>query len=150
MDAPGRKTIHDAIVRLSDGDLVAYIRRIDLRTKMAAGQAAYNQLPSVTIANSMISTPTYLQRVRAEYDHHDTAAAQIEEQGQVLHRTRNRRKTLKPSIAAAWLTASAHSDASGWSARNACHRLAAVVPTSFWVFILFTLCNTYLIKIIIY
>lgn len=64
----------EPMVRLSEGDLVAYIRRADIRTKMAAGQAAYNELPSVGIAMSMISTPSYLLRVRAEYDHHDTAA----------------------------------------------------------------------------
>jgi hypothetical protein len=64
----------EPLVRLSDGDQVAYIKRIDVRTKMAAGQSAYNSLPSVGIANSMISTATYLMRVRAEYDHHDTAA----------------------------------------------------------------------------
>ena len=62
------------LVRLSEGDLQVYIRRIDLRTKMAAGQSAYNELPSVGVAFSQIKTPTYLQRVRAEYDHHDTAA----------------------------------------------------------------------------
>ena len=60
--------------RLGEGDLVVYLRRIDIRTKMAAGQAAYNQLPSVSTAMSMVSTATYLMRVRAEYDHHDTAA----------------------------------------------------------------------------
>ena len=64
----------DLMTRLSDGDLLAYIRRIDIRTRMAAGQAAYNELPSVSIALSQLSTPTYLMRVRAEYDHHDTAA----------------------------------------------------------------------------
>lgn len=64
----------EPMVRLSDGDLAVYIKRIDLRTKMAAGQAAYNQLPSVSVALSQISTPTYLYRVRAEYDHHDTSA----------------------------------------------------------------------------
>jgi hypothetical protein len=64
----------EPLVRLADGDLVAYIKRIDLRTKMAAGQSAYNELPSVSTAMSMISTATYLLRVRAEYDHHDTAA----------------------------------------------------------------------------
>lgn len=64
----------DLAVRLSDGDLVAYIKRADIRTKMAAGQAAYNSLPSVSIAMSQMSTPTYLMRVRAEYDHHDTTA----------------------------------------------------------------------------
>ena len=60
--------------RLAEGDLYAYIKRIDLRNKVAAGQAAYNLLPSVSVALSMISTPSYLLRVRAEYDHHDTAA----------------------------------------------------------------------------
>ena len=64
----------EPLVRLSDGDLVAYIRRADIRTRMAAGQQAANQLPSVGIAMSMVSTATYLIRVRAEYDHHDTAA----------------------------------------------------------------------------
>jgi hypothetical protein len=60
--------------RLADGDLYAYIKRVDLRTKVASGQSAYNLLPSVSTALSMISTPSYLLRVRAEYDHHDTAA----------------------------------------------------------------------------
>lgn len=62
------------LTRLGDGDLQVYINRIDVRTKAAGGQAAYNQLPSCSVAMSQISTPTYLLRVRAEYDHHDTAA----------------------------------------------------------------------------
>ena len=62
------------LIRLADGDLYAYIKRVDLRTRMAAGQSAYNQLPGVNFALSQISAPTYLLRVRAEYDHHDTAA----------------------------------------------------------------------------
>ncbi len=62
------------LVRLSDGDLFAYIKRVDVRTRMAAGQSAYNQLPGVAFSLSQISAPTYLLRVRAEYDHHDTAA----------------------------------------------------------------------------
>lgn len=62
------------MTRLSEGDLYVYINRIDVRNKMAAGQAAYNELPSVSVAISQISTPSYLLRVRAEYDHHDTAA----------------------------------------------------------------------------
>jgi hypothetical protein len=62
------------LIRLADGDLYAYIKRVDLRTRMAAGQSAYNQLPGVSFALSQISAPTYLLRVRAEYDHHDTAA----------------------------------------------------------------------------
>jgi hypothetical protein len=62
------------LIRLADGDLYAYIKRVDIRTRMAAGQSAYNQLPGVNFALSQISAPTYLIRVRAEYDHHDTAA----------------------------------------------------------------------------
>ncbi|HET8704808.1 MAG TPA: hypothetical protein VFM46_00790, partial [Pseudomonadales bacterium] len=64
----------DPLVRLADGDLYAYIKRMDIRTKVSAGQSAANQLPSVSISANMISTPTYLIRTRAEYDHHDTAA----------------------------------------------------------------------------
>jgi len=63
------------LTRLGEGDLFVYMRRIELRTKVAGGQSAYNQLPSISAALSMISTPSYLLRVRAEYDHHDTAAA---------------------------------------------------------------------------
>jgi hypothetical protein len=63
------------LVKIGSEDLAVYIKRLDIRTKAAAGQAAYNQLPSVTITTELASTPTYLQRVRAEYDHHDTAAA---------------------------------------------------------------------------
>ena len=64
----------DPQVRLNDGDLYAYIKKFDVRTKVAAGQAAGNSLPSVAIVANMVSTPTYLLRTRAEYDHHDTAA----------------------------------------------------------------------------
>jgi hypothetical protein len=62
------------MVRLSDGDLQVYIKHLDIRTKVGAGQSAGNLLPGVSVTNDMISTPTYLLRVRAEYDHHDTAA----------------------------------------------------------------------------
>src|ERR1700674_3887112 len=60
--------------RLSEGDLAVYAKRIELRTEAAAGQAAYNSLPSISTVLSQISTPTYLLRVRGEYDHHDSAA----------------------------------------------------------------------------
>lgn len=60
--------------RLSEGDLYVYMKQIQLRTKIAAAQAAGNQLPSVAVIPNMISTPTYLLRVRAEWDHHDAAA----------------------------------------------------------------------------
>jgi hypothetical protein len=64
----------EPLVRLGEGDLYVYIRRVDLRTKVAAGGAAYNLLPSISTTFGMIQTPTYLLRVRGEYDHHDTAA----------------------------------------------------------------------------
>jgi hypothetical protein len=60
--------------KIGNEDLYVYIKRMDVRTRVASGQNAYNQLPSVSVAMSMISVPTYLNRVRAEYDHHDTAA----------------------------------------------------------------------------
>lgn len=62
-------------VKIGADDLVVYAKRLDLRTKMSAGQAAYNLLPTVEPVFSLISTPTYLTRVRYEYDHHDSAAA---------------------------------------------------------------------------
>lgn len=61
--------------RLGSGDQYAYVRRIGLRTKVALGQAAANQLPSVGIDTGLGSVPTYLAQVRVEYNHHDTAAA---------------------------------------------------------------------------
>ena len=62
------------LVRLSEGDLFAYIKRVEVRTAMAAGQSAYNQLPGPSFAFTQLSAPTYLLRCRAEWDHHDTAA----------------------------------------------------------------------------
>jgi hypothetical protein len=61
-------------IRLAEDDLVVYAKALNLRTKMAAGQSAANELPGVDIQATMFSTPTYLQRVRAEWDHHDVAA----------------------------------------------------------------------------
>lgn len=65
----------DPSVRLGEGDLAVYIKSLDIRTKTAAGNSNYNQLPSITITAGQISTPTYLIRHRVDYDHHDTAAA---------------------------------------------------------------------------
>lgn len=61
-------------VKIGSEDLYVYIKRLDIRTRVASGQMAYNSLPSVATTFNMISAPTYLNRVRAEYDHHDTAA----------------------------------------------------------------------------
>ena len=60
---------------LGEDDLFVYMKRIDMRTSMASGTAGYNQLPGVSIVLSQIETPSYLLRVRAQYDHHDVAAA---------------------------------------------------------------------------
>lgn len=62
------------LTRLGEGDLAVYVNRVDVRTKVNANQTAVNQLPSCEVVLSQISTPTYLLQVRAEYDHHDTAA----------------------------------------------------------------------------
>jgi hypothetical protein len=63
-------------IKLGEGDLYVYMKRVDLRTSMAAGPASYNQLPGVSISLSQIMTPTYLLQVAANYNHHDVAAAQ--------------------------------------------------------------------------
>jgi len=60
--------------RLSEGDLYVYMKRMDVRTRVAHAQSAGNSLPSISTTMSQIQTPTYLLRVRGEYDHHDTAA----------------------------------------------------------------------------
>lgn len=62
-------------VKLGEDDLLVYMKRLDLRTKMLSGTASPNQLPGVSIVASQLSTPTYNTRCRAEYDHHDVAAA---------------------------------------------------------------------------
>lgn len=61
------------LIKLGSEDKYVYIRQLSVRTKVQTGQAAGNQLPSATVVTGMISTPTYLNRTRAEYDHHDTA-----------------------------------------------------------------------------
>lgn len=64
------------LVRLGVGDQYVYMRKLDIRTQVAASQSGNaNQLPSVALDASMISTPTYMFRCRGIYDHHDVAAA---------------------------------------------------------------------------
>jgi hypothetical protein len=62
-------------IKLGEGDLYVYMKRVDLRTSMAAGPASYNMLPGVSISFSQVQTPTYLLQVAANYNHHDEAAA---------------------------------------------------------------------------
>jgi hypothetical protein len=64
----------DPLVRLGEGDLAVYGKRLDVRTEVVTSQFAPNQLPSCTVVYNEFSTPTYMLRTRAEYDHHDTAA----------------------------------------------------------------------------
>jgi hypothetical protein len=61
--------------KLGEDDMAVYVKRLDIRTKMASGQAAYNMLPNVTPVFSYLSTPTYLMRVQAQWDHHDASAS---------------------------------------------------------------------------
>lgn len=67
----------DPMIRLSEGDQYVYGKTLKLQTQIAVGQVAYNQLPSVSMEAAQIRMPTYLMRNRAEYDHHDTAAAGV-------------------------------------------------------------------------
>lgn len=59
-------------IKIDTEDKLVYVRRLDVRTKVQAGQAAGNLIPSCSVTTDMASIQTYLQRVRAEYDHHDT------------------------------------------------------------------------------
>jgi hypothetical protein len=62
-------------VKIGNSDLAVYIHSLDLRTQAQAGQASGNYLPSATLIANYFQTLTYLARVRAEWDHHDIAAA---------------------------------------------------------------------------
>lgn len=62
-------------VKISDSDVAVYIKRLDIRTKVASGQFGYNMLPTVEPVFSYGSTPTYLTRCQAIYDGQDTSAA---------------------------------------------------------------------------
>lgn len=60
-------------VQLASEDKQVYLRQLAVRTKVQAGQAGANQVPSCSITTGMASAPTYLQQTRASYDHHETA-----------------------------------------------------------------------------
>ncbi len=60
-------------VKIGSEDQYVYIRTLSVRTKVISGQAAGNLLPSADVVPQLISTPTYLNQSRAEYNHHDTA-----------------------------------------------------------------------------
>ena len=60
-------------VKIGPEDMAVYINRLDLRSDVIAGQSPSNLLPSATVAINYDTTPTYLIRTRAIWDHHDTA-----------------------------------------------------------------------------
>lgn len=62
-------------VKLGAEDKMVYLRHLAIRTQIATGQANGNQWPSVDIAADLGQAPTYLQVVRAEYDHHQMKQA---------------------------------------------------------------------------
>lgn len=64
-------------VRLSEGDLQVYVKTLQLRTENAAGQSAYTEIPSCAVRSDLISTPTYLFRSQALYNHHNVASAGV-------------------------------------------------------------------------
>jgi len=62
------------MVRLGEGDLYVYAKKIQLTTQVSANQSTANSLPSASIIPSMISTPTYRLQTRSQYDGFDEAA----------------------------------------------------------------------------
>jgi len=72
MDVLGGRSLR---VKLGPADKFVYQNRIDVRTSVAASQAAYNALPSATITADYLQTATYRVRTRAEYNELDVAEA---------------------------------------------------------------------------
>lgn len=64
-------------VKIGSEDMAVYVNTLDLRTEVVAGQSPSNLLPSASLAVDYYSTPTYLYRVRAIWDHHDMARAAV-------------------------------------------------------------------------
>ena len=53
-------------VKIAEDDLFVYIKTLNLRSKVAAGTAGFNELPGVDITSQMISTATYLVQASAQ------------------------------------------------------------------------------------
>lgn len=64
-------------VKIGSEDMAVYVNTLDLRTEVVAGQSPSNLLPSASLVVDYYSTPTYLYRVRAIWDHHDMARASV-------------------------------------------------------------------------
>lgn len=62
-------------VKIGSEDMAVYINHLDIRTNAAAGQSPMNALPSANLVADFFTTPTYMIRNRAIWDHHDMARA---------------------------------------------------------------------------
>jgi len=62
-------------VQLDSEDKMIYIRTAQMRSTMVQNPATGNVVPNPNIVMGMIQCPTYNQRIRTEYDHHDTNMA---------------------------------------------------------------------------
>jgi hypothetical protein len=65
------------LVRLSNNDRVAYVKRFDIRTQISVGQNMQNELPGVNINASLEQTAAYLLQVRSTYNSMDMADAAV-------------------------------------------------------------------------
>lgn len=61
-------------VILSPTDLYVYMMRLGMRARVSVSQTAGNMLPGADLFPAYISTPAYLVRSHAEWDHHDSNA----------------------------------------------------------------------------
>jgi hypothetical protein len=61
--------------RLGEEDLLVYVKQLNLRVQIAAGQTSFNEMPGVDIVASQISTATYRFQLRNTWNHHDVNAA---------------------------------------------------------------------------
>ena len=62
------------MVRLGEGDLYVYAKKVQLTTQVSSNQSTSNNLPSASVVPSMISTATYRMQTRAQYDNFDETA----------------------------------------------------------------------------
>ena len=65
----------DPQIRLKMDDQYVFVKKLNIRQQVSAAQQPANVLPGCDIVLSQASTPTYLMRSRAQYDHHDVNAA---------------------------------------------------------------------------
>jgi hypothetical protein len=62
-------------VKIGSEDMAVYINHLDIRSNAAAGQSPMNAMPSADLVADFYTTPTYIFRNRAIWDHHDMARA---------------------------------------------------------------------------